>query len=188
MTGRGEVRTRERVRSLLREGKSVAAIARSLGLTKATVCYHRRRLGYQIDERCNRRYDWDEVQGFYDRGHSVRECQARFGFSSKTWHDAVQRGAVKPRPVAAPIELYLVADRRTNRSHLKLRLLDEGLKENRCEECGLTQWRGKPLSIALHHLNGIAGDNRLENIRFLCPNCHSQTPNFSGRNVVRRKA
>ena len=166
----------------------MAAIARSLGLSKATVCYHRRRLGYQIDERSNRRYDWSEVQSFYDEGRSARECQAEFGFSSKTWHDAVQRGAVKPRPPAAPIELYLVADRRTNRSHLKTRLLAEGLKENRCEECGLTDWRGKPLSIALHHLNGVARDNRLENIKFLCPNCHSQTPNFSGRNLRGRKA
>ena len=88
MAGRGAVRTRERVHALLREGKSVAAIARSLGLTKATVCYHRGRLGYPIDERCNRRYDWTEVQSFYDRGQSVRECQAHFGFSSKTWHVA----------------------------------------------------------------------------------------------------
>lgn len=186
MRDRREVRTRQKVAALLAEGKAVSHIAAVLGVSKATVCYHRRRLGYRVDTRCNRRYDWEAVQRYYDSGHSVRECCVHFGFSSKTWHDATQRGVIKPRPAAAPIELYLVAGRRTNRTHLKSRLLAEGLKRNRCEECGLTEWRGRPLSIELHHINGDGADNRLENIAFLCPNCHSQTPNFSGRNV--RKA
>lgn len=45
--------------------------------------------------------------------------------------------------------------------------------------------------MALHHVNGRAGDNRLANLRFLCPNCHSQTENFAGRNrgrTVRRSS
>jgi hypothetical protein len=82
-----------------------------------------------------------------------------------------------------------VRGRRTSRGHLKRRLLEEGLKSNRCETCGLTEWRGAPLSMALHHLNGDGLDNRLENLVLLCPNCHAQTPNFSGRALrVRRLA
>jgi Homeodomain-like domain/HNH endonuclease len=54
-------------------------------------------------------------------------------------------------------------------------------KENSCENCGLTAWLGQPLSMALHHVNGDGRDNRLENLQFLCPNCHSQTDNFSGK-------
>jgi hypothetical protein len=65
---------------------------------------------------------------------------------------------------------------------LKQRLLAEGLKENRCECCGIQSWLGEPLSMALHHINGDGLDNRLENLALLCPNCHAQTPNFSGRN------
>ncbi|MGH2920060.1 MAG: HNH endonuclease signature motif containing protein [Solirubrobacteraceae bacterium] len=57
-----------------------------------------------------------------------------------------------------------------------------GLKEERCESCGLAEWRGQSLRVTLHHINGDGYDNRLENLAFLCPNCHSQTPNFSGRN------
>jgi Zn finger protein HypA/HybF involved in hydrogenase expression len=88
-----------------------------------------------------------------------------------------------------PIEHLLVSNRlRTNRSHLKRRLLDEGLKANRCEQCGLTEWRGQPLSMALHHVNGDGKDNRLQNLELLCPNCHSQTENFAGRKLARAEA
>ena len=47
----------------------------------------------------------------------------------------------------------------------------------------LMLWNGKPLTLQLHHINGNNRDNRLENLTFLCPNCHSQTDNFSGKNT-----
>ena len=48
------------------------------------------------------------------------------------------------------------------------------------------EWRGKPLNAQLHHKNGDGADNRLENVAFLCPNCHSQTDTYGGRNGHRR--
>jgi 5-methylcytosine-specific restriction endonuclease McrA len=59
------------------------------------------------------------------------------------------------------------------------------LKEARCERCGLTEWLGKPAPLQLHHVNGDGKDNRPENLQILCPNCHSQTDSWGGRN--RRK-
>lgn len=179
---RTQVRSRAQVAELLAAGVTRAEIARRLGLSKATVSYHARRLGHAVDERCARRYDWTAVQAFYDDGHSVRECREAFGFSLQTWHAAVQRGAVSARPAALPLDQLLVAGQYRGRHNIKVRLLKEGLKAARCEGCGLTEWRGEPISFALHHVNGDRHDNRLVNLELLCPNCHSQTDTFSGRN------
>lgn len=69
-------------------------------------------------------------------------------------------------------------------SDLKIRLIKEGLKENKCECCGLPAiWNDKILTLQLHHINGNHLDNRLENLQVLCPNCHSQTDTFGGANL-----
>lgn len=68
---------------------------------------------------------------------------------------------------------------------LKKRLLNEGFFENSCSECGISEWNGKPLNIQLDHINGDCSDHRLENLRMLCPNCHSQTDTYCGKNIGR---
>ena len=63
---------------------------------------------------------------------------------------------------------------------LRIKLLTEGLKENKCEICGITKWLGKPIVCQLHHIDGNNQNNNLENLQILCPNCHSQTENYCG--------
>lgn len=76
-----------------------------------------------------------------------------------------------------------------NRVHLKDRLIEDNLLEYKCAICGNTgEWNGLPLSLQLDHINGINDDNRLENLRLVCPNCHSQTETFSGKNLRQRSS
>ena len=93
------------------------------------------------------------------------------------WSSTVKSGHAKPlEDILVENSTYL------NISSLKKRLISAGLLEYKCAECGLSSWRGKPISLQLDHINGVHDDNRLENLRFLCPNCHSQTETFAGKN------
>jgi transposase-like protein len=180
--------TRVAVAKLMAGGLSQAQIARQLGISKPTVCFHMRMLGVAPKADFARRYNWDEIRAYYEAGHSMTECRRHFGFSRNAWWDAIRRGAINPRPRLEPIEMVLSGEKPRNRYHIKSRLLAEGLKEPRCERCGLTEWRGQHLSLELHHVNGDGRDNRLENLVLLCPNCHSQTDTWGGRNKGRRAA
>lgn len=84
-----------------------------------------------------------------------------------------------------PLE-YILIENSTyqNTNNLKNRLVTEGILEYKCECCDNDgQWMGKTISLHLDHINGINNDNRLENLRLLCPNCHSQTETYSGKRL-----
>jgi hypothetical protein len=79
----------------------------------------------------------------------------------------------------------LVADRPTGSLALKERLVHAGFLDERCAACDRTTWEGGPIPLELDHVNGDRRDNRLENLRLLCPNCHALTPTYRGRNIGR---
>lgn len=65
---------------------------------------------------------------------------------------------------------------------LRNRLISEGYKDKCCEVCGITSWLGKDVSFELDHVDGNRYNNTLNNLRILCPNCHSQTHTYRGKN------
>ena len=72
------------------------------------------------------------------------------------------------------------------RSYIRKRLLRDSIIEYKCDRCHNNGvWMGDKLSLQVEHKNGISNDHRLENLCWLCPNCHSQTPTYSGKNRVR---
>ena len=68
------------------------------------------------------------------------------------------------------------------RAGIRKRIIKDNLISYECGECGIKEWKGKKLSLHLDHINGMSNDHRLENLRFLCPNCHSLTDTYTGKN------
>jgi hypothetical protein len=84
---------------------------------------------------------------------------------------------------ARPLSEILVPDSNYDRGTLKRRLFREGLKRRKCELCGQgEEWLGRPMALILDHINGIATDNRLENLQIVCPNCAATLETHCGRN------
>ncbi len=77
-----------------------------------------------------------------------------------------------------PASLYLNKTRRITSSKLKEKLFREGLKERKCESCGLDKWMDSEVPLELHHINGDHFDNEWVNLQVLCPNCHALTENY----------
>jgi hypothetical protein len=102
---------------------------------------------------------------------------------SKNWECMVNR--MKENKI--DLSLVLVENSSYSRTHLKTRLYEEGFKDKICEICGQDEnWNGMKISLILDHINGVYNDNRLENLRIVCPNCNAGLETHCGKNKIKK--
>ena len=103
-------------------------------------------------------------------------------FDIKTEH--FRMDYIKTKNKKIDLNNILIENSKYDRKNLKERLYKEGLKERKCELCEQgEEWNGKHMSLILDHINGINNDNRLENLRIVCPNCNATLDTHGGKNI-----
>ena len=132
--------------------------------------------------------------------NSYAECSRKLGYTDKGSHgsDAVKARCNELNLIPSHFnrsgrsntakytldEILIENSPYANRTKLKERLVNEQRIKYECALCGNKgEWNGLPLVLQLDHINGVNNDHRIENLRLLCPNCHSQTETFSGKNI-----
>lgn len=101
------------------------------------------------------------------------------GRHNYTWNP---KSAWSKGKILTPNEDIFTENSRYANELVKQRIVNQELLEYRCSKCSLDSWQGESIVLDLDHINGDNCDNRLENLRYLCPNCHSQTDTYKGRN------
>lgn len=148
----------EELKTAIKENATMAATIRKLNLSVTTTNY--RTIGKYIKN--------NNIDISHWLGHSFSKGKSYVTKNSLT------------------LKEILVENSNFSRGRMKKILLKEGLLKNICYICEINEWMGKKLVLHIDHINGINNDNRLENLRLLCPNCHSQTETYAGRNIKKK--
>lgn len=152
--------SRENVQKAVKNATSIRAVIANLGLVPAggnCIQCYRHINAYNLDTR---------------------------HFTGKAW----RKGKTIPRKPIYSLDELLIESAQTSRINLKRRLFSSGLKTPMCEECGWTTVsEGRRIPVELDHVNGVNTDNRLSNLRILCPSCHSLKPTHRGSNIKLRR-
>lgn len=172
------------IQEMLIFGLSNREIRKRTGASGATISYHAKKLG--LNKQSKIKYDWAKIQSAIDSGHSLSDVKREFGMCAATLTEARKSGRIVYRQKFQMTAQELIDGiggkiSPSDRKLLRKKLIAEGVTYQ-CVLCGITEWNGKNISLELDHIDGDARNNTKTNLRLLCPNCHSQTPTWRGRN------
>jgi len=176
------------IRGLLKSGATCAEVVKKIGVKRSTVDYHAKKIGVSILVGHYRKYNWSDIQNDITGGMTVKEIREKHGFAVGSYTKAVNRGELNPKKPLVQMsldELCALFDGLDvlpyHRQCIRKKMVSEGIPYE-CAWCGVSEWRGRKLTLDVDHVDGCRTHNVRTNFRFLCPNCHSITPTWKGRN------
>lgn len=194
---------KNKILKLRKEGKTYAEITSILGCSKSTISYHCGERGKLRRVTIKKEDLIDAVNTSRSISQIIKKLKLRISSSSYTrvrneiskynldCDHFLGKGWMKGKnsPLAITEEefrkrYFKISDKKIAGNKIKKFLFRFGIKKEECEICGQPpKWKNKKLSLHLDHIDGNPLNNKEENLRILCPNCHSQTDTYAGRNI-----
>jgi hypothetical protein len=143
------------------------------------------------------KYNETEFREVCERSLSMAKAAVELGIHMNTFRRIAKKlgcyktnqsgkGMTKKNNKGIPLLDILEGNHKQYQTYkLKNKLIKENIKENKCENCGIFEWNKLPINCELDHIDGDSRNHKLDNLRILCPNCHSQTDTFRARNINR---
>lgn len=200
---------REQVLKLYSDGNSYQQIAKLLNMSKSTVAYYVRESENlenidKQDLKRERQKEYEDLVCWLATQHNNinQICKMLNKKATNTNYELIKNILLKhnvdishfndtpfksTKNVLTKENIFCEDSKLKNNNKLKDKILKYSLKKRICEKCKNTHWNGELIPLEVHHINGNRHDNRLENLQFLCPNCHAQTDNFCGKNINKKK-
>jgi hypothetical protein len=132
----------------------------------------------------------DKIIECYNKGISLHQASSELNLTTVTLWRRAKKLNLKWKDIPRvnfnkiPTEEILAGNYPEYQTFkLKNRLILEGIKNNKCEVCGISEWNSNPINMQLDHIDGDPHNHRLENLRMICPNCHSQTETYCGKQI-----